>query len=114
MVAKLLHYELVHKAMVLFAQQETTSKTLPEPVRQVAYMALLGIVLLGMLLIVATLLGGHWVRRLGNRIRRPAVPPDVILPKQTIKKKTPQLPDSNPSDKPNDGDTFGVDETIVS
>ncbi len=67
----------------LLAQQETLPKTLPEPVRQVAYMALLGIALLGMLLIVGTLLGGHWVRRWGNRRRRSAVPPDVIVPRES-------------------------------
>ncbi len=64
---------------LLLAQQEGPKPTLPEPVRQIAYMALLGIALLGMLLIVGTLLGGHWVRRWGDRRRRPAVPPDVIV-----------------------------------
>jgi len=67
--------------MALFAEQEVPSQILPEPVRSIALMALLGIALLGMLMIVVTLLGGHWVRRLGNRIRRPAVPPDVVVPK---------------------------------
>ncbi len=67
--------------MALFAEQEVPSQTLPEPVQSIALMALLGIALLGMLMIVATLLGGHWVRRLGDRIRRPAVPPDVVAPK---------------------------------
>jgi len=71
-------FRMIH----LLAQQETEPPTLPEPVRQVAYMALLGIALLGMLMIVAILLGGHWVRRWGDRIRRPAVPPDMTLPKQ--------------------------------
>jgi len=66
---------LVH----LLAQQETPAPMLPEPVRLSAYMALLGIALLGMLLIVGTLLGGHWVRRWGDRHRRPAVPPDAIV-----------------------------------
>ncbi len=68
---------------ILLAQQETPQQTLPEPIRHMAFMALLGIALLGMLLIVGTLLGGHWVRRWGNRLRRPAVPPDVIVPKKS-------------------------------
>ncbi len=67
---------------LLLAQQEGPKTTLPEPVRQIAYMALLGIALLGMLLIVGTLLGGHWVRRWGDRRRRPAVPPDVIVSRE--------------------------------
>jgi hypothetical protein len=39
-------------------------------------MALLGIALLGMLLVVVILLGGHWVRRQGSHRRGPSVPPD--------------------------------------
>lgn len=88
--------------------QETPTQPLPEPVRQIAYMALLGIALLGMLMIVATLLGGHWVRRWGNRLRRPAVPPDLIIPKQR-EGLEPKLPDRDPSA----GDTVGTDETMI-
>ena len=66
---------------LVLAQQIKPSLKLPEPVRQSAYMSLLGIALLGMFLIVGILLGGHWVRRWGDRRRRPAVPPDVIIPK---------------------------------
>jgi len=63
------------------------AKDLPEPVRQVAYMALLGIALLGMLIVVITLLGGHWVRRWGDRSRGPAVPPDLIVPRDSSPKE---------------------------
>ncbi len=68
---------------LLFAQRDMLSPKLPEPVRHSAYMALLGIALLGMLLIVGILLGGHWVRRWGDRRRRPAVPPDVIVQRES-------------------------------
>ena len=74
---------MVTRVFFLFAQEpKPLQQTLPEPVRQVAFMALLGIALLGMLMIVGTLLGGHWVRRWGNRRRRSAVPPDVIVPRK--------------------------------
>ena len=49
---------------------------LPPPTRAAVLMALLGIALLGMLLVVIILLGGHWVRRQGRVRRGPAVPPD--------------------------------------
>jgi hypothetical protein len=49
---------------------------LPEPTRAAAMMALLGIALLGMLLVVVILLGGHWVRRQGSHRRGPPVPRD--------------------------------------
>lgn len=68
---------------LILAQRDMLSPKLPEPVRHIAYMALLGIALLGMLLIVGTLLGGHWVRRWGDRRRGPAVPPDVIVPQDS-------------------------------
>ena len=68
---------------LLLAQQQTPKPALPEPVRFSVYMALLGIALLGMLLIVGTLLGGHWVRRWGDRRRRPAVPPDIIVSQES-------------------------------
>lgn len=86
-----------------------TNATLPEPVRQIAYMALLGIALLGMLMIVATLLGGHWVRRWGDRVRRSSVPPDVITPRQGGE-ATPE----SPSEPGNKGDTLpGTDTTVA-
>lgn len=96
-------------AYVMFAEQAAPAKTLPEPYRSVALMALLGIALLGMLMIVATLLGGHWVRRWGSRTRRPAVPPDRHLPRKN-KSVAPKIP----GEDLNDGDTFGTDETLVS
>ena len=81
--------------------------TLPEPVRQIAYMALLGIVLLGMLLVVATLLGGHWVRRLGNNVRRRSLPPELLIPRSS---GTTELADP---DQPNDGETFSGNDTKI-
>ncbi|MBX3432200.1 MAG: hypothetical protein KF847_02515 [Pirellulales bacterium] len=53
-----------------------TAEKLPEPLRTVVLMALLGIALVGLLLVVATLLGGHWVRRIGSHRRGPSIPPD--------------------------------------
>jgi hypothetical protein len=41
-------------------------------------MALVGIALLGMLIVVIVLLGGHWARRQGGYRRGPAVPPDRL------------------------------------
>lgn len=109
MVTPLLPSSLLHGSYALLAEQEAPSQTLPEPVRSIALMALLGIALLGMLMIVATLLGGHWVRRWGDRVRRPAVPPDVLPPK-TGEQASPKLSTGDVDE----GDTFGVDETIVS
>ena len=91
---------------LLLAEQQ--SQSLPEPVKQIALMALLGIALLGMLLVVGILLGGHWVRRLGSYVRRPAVPPDVIVPRR----QSPSSP-KLPSGDVEPGDTIGSDETIA-
>ena len=57
---------------------EAAGKQLPPPARAAVLMALLGIALLGMLLIVLILLGGHWVRRIGAHRRGPSVPPDRL------------------------------------
>ncbi len=73
----------IYSLFLLLAQQLKPTLKLPEPVRQSAYMSLLGIALLGMFLIVGILLGGHWVRRWGDRQRNPAVPPDVIIPRES-------------------------------
>lgn len=56
-------------------------RKIPEPTRTIILMALLGIVLVGMMLIVATMLGAHWVRRQGRHRRGPVVPKDVITPR---------------------------------
>ncbi|TWU28536.1 hypothetical protein [Bythopirellula polymerisocia] len=56
---------------------QASEPTIPEPLRAILLMALLGIALLGLLLIVSTMLGAHWVRRLGRFRRGPAVPTDV-------------------------------------
>ena len=57
---------------------EAAGERLPPPARAAVLMALLGIALLGMLLIVVILLGGHWVRRIGAHRRGPSVPPDRL------------------------------------
>ena len=95
---------------LLLAQegQQPTTQNLPEPVRYVAYMALLGIALLGMLLVVGILLGGHWVRRLGDRVRRSSLPEDVIIHRPETR-DAPNVP----PEQPNDGDTWASDETIA-
>ena len=49
---------------------------LSPPTRAAVLMALLGIVLVGLLLAVVILLGGHWVRRQGSHRRGPSVPSD--------------------------------------
>jgi hypothetical protein len=49
---------------------------LPPTTRAAAQMALLGIALVGLLIVVIVLLGGHWVRRQGSPRRGPVVPPD--------------------------------------
>jgi len=96
------------------AQEPPPASELPEPVRQVAYMALLGILLLGMLMIVATLLGGHWVRRWGDRRRRSAVPQDVLIPHRQPTPAPAEVDEKVPPTNANDGETHGTDETIVS
>jgi hypothetical protein len=50
---------------------------LPPPTRAALLMTLLGILLLGLFLVAAILLGGNWVRKLGKHRRGPSVPPDV-------------------------------------
>lgn len=104
---------LLFAADALNENAPTKATTLPEPVRQIAYMALLGIALLGMLMIVATLLGGHWVRRWGDRVRRPPVPPDVLIPRQE-KTEPPKTPDDDASlDDASLGDTLGGNDTTI-
>src|SRR5687768_14246039 len=60
---------------LLVLAEEARAK-LPPPTRAAAIMALIGIALLGMLLVVVILLGGHWVRRQGSYRRGRSVPPD--------------------------------------
>lgn len=69
---------LAGEAWLLLGQAEPKPQ-LPEPTKAAAMMALLGIALLGMLLVVIILLGGHWVRKVGNYRRGPVVPPDLVL-----------------------------------
>ncbi|HYO26421.1 MAG TPA: hypothetical protein VEQ85_15880 [Lacipirellulaceae bacterium] len=49
---------------------------LPPTTKAAAQMALIGIALVGLLLVVIVLLGGHWVRRQGKSRRGQAVPAD--------------------------------------
>ena len=91
---------------VILAQQ--VEQKVPEPTRTIILMALLGILLVGMLLIVGTMLGGHWVRRQGEIRRGPVVPTDVILPRaQPPKRQTIDF-----GNQPNTGETFVGDDTI--
>ena len=69
---------------------------LPEPTKAAAIMALLAIALLGMLIVVIILLGGHWVRRVGNYRRGTAVPPDLVLRPRSDSPETPFSADNSP------------------
>jgi hypothetical protein len=89
-----------------FAAQKASGKV-PEPTRTIVLMALLGILLVGMLLIVGTMLGAHWVRRQGKFRRGPVVPPDVLSPRTP-----PQPAPSKKRNFANTGDTFTGDDTV--
>ena len=65
--------------LVLLAQEAAEGNRLPEPIRTMALMALLGIVLLGLLIVAITLLGGRWVRRWSEHRPSAGLPPDLIL-----------------------------------
>jgi len=88
---------------------------LPEPIRTYTLMALLGILLLGMLLIVGILLGGHWVRRLGKSRRGPVVPPDVLPPQKKKQQASPEShsDQSSHQDRTSSGDTVTDGDTII-
>ena len=104
---------LARLMLLLMAVTVEPTSRIPPPTRAVALMALLGILLLGMLLIVATLLGGHWVRRWGAYRRGPAVPPDLILGKSSPEHKTGKQP-KIPGGNPDVGDTMFTDDTLPS
>lgn len=98
--------------LVLAAQEasfavQIASGKVPEPTRTIVLMALLGILLVGMLLIVGTMLGAHWVRRQGEHRRGPVVPPDVISPRPA-----PAATDPKKRNIANTGDTFTGDDTV--
>jgi len=103
---------LCHAAFLL---AETTSipVKLPEPLRTTVLMALLGILLVGLLLIAGTLLGGHWVRRLGGHRRGPVVPKDYFphLEKRKLTKKQSARSQADPQ---SGKDTIATDDTTVS
>jgi hypothetical protein len=70
----------------VFAAAARGSEKLPPPTKAAAQMALIGIALVGLLLVVMILLGGHWVRRQGTPRRGPVVPPDrapIVVKKDT-------------------------------
>ena len=94
----------------LLAQAADNSAKLPPPTRAAVQMALLGILLLGMLLVVFVLLGGHWVRRLGSHRRGPAVPSDMILGKPS-RGDQPKSLSRPPRGEPGDGETMIPDDT---
>jgi hypothetical protein len=96
---------------VMLAQQavgEGADRKIPEPTRTIVLMALLGIVLVGMMLIVATMLGAHWVRRQGERRRGPVVPTDVMLPRAA----SPGHPVVEPPHGVSSAETFVGDDTV--
>ena len=97
----------------LLAQRSPTPDHIPETPRTIGLMALLAIALLGLLMIVGTLLGGHWVRRLGEHRRGPAVPPDVLSSRSSAK-QPPLLRPQEPPKGCDLGDTLGTDETTTS
>ncbi len=99
---------------LLLAQQ--AERKVPEPTRTMILMALLGILLLGMLLVVGILLGGHWVRRQGRERRGPVVPPDVLLPRTTEPQRpvSERMQSANSSETFSGDDTIGTDDTVVS
>lgn len=82
---------LVHATGPLLAAAGDGAAKLPPPTKAAAQMALLGIALVGMLLVVMILLGGHWVRRQGTHRRGPVVPPD----RAPIIQKSPQRNDEH-------------------
>ena len=96
---------VVCNALFWLLAQVNTPRQITEPTRTMALMALLAIALLGMLLVVFILLGGHWVRRQGTHRRGPAVPPDLVL------RRGEEDDNPNPTDPSADAPT---DETLVS
>jgi len=87
---------------------------LPPPTRVAVIMVLLGLVILGLFIVVAILLGGHWVRRLGKHRRGPSVPPDVA-PLHSYQSSSAQKPTQQELECRNimDGDTMATDETTL-
>ena len=103
----------LYSTLWILAQSATTAEKIPPPTRAAVLMALLGILLLGMLMVVATLLGGHWVRRWGAHRRGPAVPPDLLLKKNPQDAPLSTAPPKLPSGEPDPGDTVTTDDTRV-
>ncbi len=114
-MAMLYSYSLNIVSMLLAAAGDAQPiEKLPPPTRAAVIMALLGLVILGLFVVVAILLGGHWVRRLGKHRGGPSVPPDVA----------PMRPDQTTSSDQHarqkfyrrnieGGDTLATDETIA-
>lgn len=97
---------------LLIAQQ--VARKVPEPTRTIILMALLGIALVGMLLIVGTMLGAHWVRRQGAFRRGPAVPADTFIPQAKPTAGYNESSRANTSDTLAGDDTLRGDDTVVS
>ena len=97
----------------LVAQLADNAEKIPPTTRSIAYMALLGIILLGLFLVVIILLGGHWVRRLGSYRRGPAVPSDLILGNEKTPSTDSQT-DAEFPDNPSTNDTVRPDDTVIS
>ncbi len=74
MVSYIPQHSTIYSSLLAASQ---SAEKLPPTTRAMVMMALLGILLVGLFFVVAILLGGHWVRRLGKHRRGPVVPPDV-------------------------------------
>jgi hypothetical protein len=91
------------------------AQKLPPTTYAAAMMALLGILLVGLFLVTATLLGGHWVRRLGKHRRGPCVPPDMAPLRQPNKASPADASLHVQSSRASEVDTMiGIDETQTS
>lgn len=89
--------------------ESASRAALPPPTRAAVLMALIGIGLLGMLIVVIILLGGHWVRRQGAFRRASVVPHDrkPIVPRDTN-------PEAPPAAAPLADDSTSLAETVIS
>ena len=94
----------------LLADAVSRADKLPPTTRAALMMALLGIALVGLMFIVAILLGGHWVRRQGTFRRGPSVPPDrAPLASPPAAAHTAEVPSPGKAasdDRPAAGDTL--------
>lgn len=94
----------------LVLAEAAVREKLPPPTRAAAIMAIIGIALLGMLLVVIILLGGHWVRRQGSYRRGPSVPPDR---RPILADASSETSDTQPERVQKDDATSDAAETVI-